>query len=81
MVRIQSHISQVELESTLLLATAGTALIILLAALAPEVTRTFCGVTGTDWCTEAGLVDKDETRLCRPPVPVELDSGTPCPLG
>ena len=63
-VLIQSHISHVELGSALLPATADLALIMLLVALAPEGTRIFCGVTGMDWCTEAGLVDMDDIRLC-----------------
>jgi len=61
---MQSHISQVELGSALPPDTADLALIILLAALAPDGTRMFCGITGIDWCMDKGLVESDEMRLC-----------------
>lgn len=84
---MQSHISQVELGSALVPATIDLALIILLAALAPDGTRMFCGVTGMDWCKDAGLVDSEDIRLCRLSATAEWGSGAvvpfawgPCPI-
>ena len=69
--RIVSHISHVLLGSPPDMAgMPDCALMVELAALAPDGTRIFCIVTGRFWCIEVGLVLSEPTRLCLAPGPV-----------
>jgi hypothetical protein len=66
-----SHISHVLLgsppaEAEVARGIPDTALIVELAALAPEGTRILCIVTGRPWCIEVGLVLREPTLRCLP---------------